>query len=299
MRVDVYLALLLPVLAVRGLPLAGRRLAPPAAVRLLCAVATAVGAGTLWGLVMVAGAGLSHLGEILEHSPLSAAQLRRLDPVPRIAGLIAAVLLAVIVVRVASALYRRGRLRRVMNGVVAGARGELVVFTDPSPHAYAVTGAIGQPGRIVVSDGMLRALDAEERRVLLAHERAHLAHRHHRYQAVAAVAVAINPVLIRLRDQITFQLERWADEDAATAVADRELAARSLARAALAAVRPAPPALAFSDRGVHGRVRALRSAPTVTRPLSLLPTLAVLGAGIAVLADATIAFLRVAGAVLG
>ncbi|WP_051124660.1 M48 family metalloprotease [Amycolatopsis benzoatilytica] len=298
MRVDVYLALFLPVLAARGVPMAGRRLAPPAAVRLLCGVAVAVGAGTLWGLVMVAGAGLSHLGEVLEHSPLSAAQLRRLDPVPRIAGTVAAVLLVVIAVRVARVVYQRARLRKLMRGVVAGARGELVVFADPSPHAYAVSPGRGRPGRIVVSDGMLQALGPDERRVLLAHERAHLVHQHHRYQAVAAVAAAVNPVLVCLRGQIAFQLERWADEDAATAVASRELAARSLARAALATVGSGA-ALAFSDRGVRGRVSALRRAPTVTRPLSLLPTLVVLGGGLAVLADATIAFLRVADALLG
>ncbi|MEP6851048.1 MAG: M48 family metalloprotease [bacterium] len=54
----------------------------------------------------------------------------------------------------------------------------LVVVQDDLPDALALP---GMSGRIVVSTGMLRALSAEEKRVLLAHEAAHLTHRHYVY----------------------------------------------------------------------------------------------------------------------
>ena len=56
------------------------------------------------------------------------------------------------------------------------AGGDLTVLDDAGPDAYALP---GRPGAIVVTTGMLRALDPAEREVLLAHERAHLAGRHH------------------------------------------------------------------------------------------------------------------------
>lgn len=46
-----------------------------------------------------------------------------------------------------------------------------MVLDDPVPDAYALDGLLG---RIVVSTAMLRALVADERRALLAHESAHL-----------------------------------------------------------------------------------------------------------------------------
>ncbi|MGW7378006.1 SpoIIE family protein phosphatase [Streptomyces sp. NPDC054794] len=57
-----------------------------------------------------------------------------------------------------------------------GLSGVGVELADEQPDAYAL---LGRPGRIVVTSGMLRALPAEERAVLLAHEQAHLAHGHH------------------------------------------------------------------------------------------------------------------------
>ena len=47
-----------------------------------------------------------------------------------------------------------------------------MVVPDGTADAYAVP---GWPGRIVVTAGMLDALNPDERRVLLAHERAHAA----------------------------------------------------------------------------------------------------------------------------
>ena len=71
--------------------------------------------------------------------------------------------------------------------------GELAVIDHPAQQAYAVP---GHPGRIVVSTGVLRGLNAGERRAVLAHERAHLTHRHHLHHTVAHLAAAANPSLI-------------------------------------------------------------------------------------------------------
>ena len=137
----------------------------------------------------------------------------------------------------------------------------LVVLDTEEPTAYAVA---GRPGHVVVSVGMLRALDDDERRVLLAHERAHLRRRHHRYLAVAGVAAGIVPLLVPLRDRVRFATERWADEDAAAEVGDRALVARAICRAALAQ-QSAQPSLALAGLGVPARVEALLSGPAPVR----------------------------------
>ncbi|WP_329462300.1 hypothetical protein [Streptomyces sp. NBC_01431] len=44
--------------------------------------------------------------------------------------------------------------------------------THPAPDAYALPGRPGTPGSVVVTRGMLRALPADKRQVLLARARA-------------------------------------------------------------------------------------------------------------------------------
>lgn len=131
---------------------------------------------------------------------------------------------------------------------------------------------------------------------MLAHERAHLTHHHHRYRTLAEVAAAVNPLLARVRDQIGFQLERWADEDAANAVGNRRLTARSLAHAALATTGTT--VLGFAEHEVPARARALPSGPITGRPVATLPTVAVLAAGASALTNATYAFIRVLTALI-
>jgi hypothetical protein len=105
---------------------------------------------------------------------------------------------------------------------------------------------------------------------VLAHERAHLARRHHRLTTAAAAAAAVNPLLIPVRRAVEFLVERWADEDAAADVGDRDLTARAVARAALAASGPGPaPALGIDGGAAVQRVRALTrpSPPPLLRRL--------------------------------
>jgi beta-lactamase regulating signal transducer with metallopeptidase domain len=91
------------------------------------------------------------------------------------------------------------------------------------------------PCRIVITAGMLRALSDPERRVLLAHERAHASGLHYLFTTAARLAAAANPLLRPVAAATGYTLERWADERAAAVTGDRQLAARAIARAALAA----------------------------------------------------------------
>jgi Zn-dependent protease with chaperone function len=130
-------------------------------------------------------------------------------------------------VRTVRSFYLAWRDTRRINP--AGER--VVVVQDAEPTAFAVT---GYPGRVVVSTAMLEALDPNERAVLLAHEDAHLRHHHQIYVQFSKLAAAANPLLRPIAGLVSAATERWADEDAAAAVGDRELAARAVARAALA-----------------------------------------------------------------
>ncbi|MFF3146219.1 M56 family peptidase, partial [Streptomyces sp. NPDC057927] len=101
--------------------------------------------------------------------------------------------------------------------------------------------------------------------VLFAHERAHNAGNHHRFLVAAEFAAHCHPGLRAVRDSIALAAERAADEAAATAVGDRRLTARAIARAALAttAARSTRPdfAAAATTGPVPQRVAALLAAP--------------------------------------
>ena len=109
----------------------------------------------------------------------------------------------------------------------------LAVLDDPVPAAHALPPTLAHCGRILVSTGLIEALDNEERAAALAHERAHLSHRHYLFVLVGALASAMNPLLGFARGDVSFALERWADEDAASRTS-RTVTARALAKAAVA-----------------------------------------------------------------
>lgn len=157
----------------------------------------------------------------------------------------------------------------------------LVVLPSERPAAYAVP---GRPGHVVVTAGMLRALDGPERRALLAHEQAHLRYKHHRYVFLSSLAAAILPVLAPVAARVRYATERWADEVAAAVVGDRAVVARALARASLAASQTAKPvgALAIADEGAVARVRSLLRQDSPSR-FAAMRTFAAAGfAGLAV-----------------
>ena len=161
--------------------------------------------------------------------------------------------------------------------------GERVVIVDDAlPTAFAVT---GYPGQVVVTTGMLGALEPDEQAALLAHEDAHLRHNHQLYIQLAQLAAAANPLLRPLTGVIQTATERWADEEAAAAVGDRQLVARAMARAALASHRhqprlvPAVSAAAGSatESQLAARIHGLMSPQVHTTRRMVAGVLVVLG----------------------
>ncbi|MET7452132.1 M56 family metallopeptidase [Streptomyces sp. NPDC005574] len=142
------------------------------------------------------------------------------------------------------------------------AAGDLCVIDSPHPDAYALP---GRPHRIVVTTAMLRSLDAAEREALFAHERAHNAGGHHYALAAAELAAHCHPALRATRATVRLAAERAADEVAATAVGDRRLTARAIARAALAGRHSRSTRPAFTPAATTGpvpqRVAALLTPP--------------------------------------
>jgi Zn-dependent protease with chaperone function len=290
MTVSVYVpAVLSLLLAAISRIVAGRTAPTRAAVFVIAAMLCA--AAATWGLVLLAATLLGYTSLIADEALEHGVQLQ--DPVPKLIGIIAAVLLFFGVVRVVKVLRaRRATTRELREICSACGRGELAVVSIAEPHAFAVP---GRPGRILVTRGILTVLDADERRVVLAHERAHLHGRHHLLRAATEVCAAVNPLLIPVREAVAYLVERGADEHAATVTGSRELVARALTKTALASkftgrtpVWPAP--LRFAGCGVSARVAALHSDPP--RPEPLLPSsVLALGVATAVAAvQATIAF---------
>jgi Zn-dependent protease with chaperone function len=279
-----------------GAPHVARRAPPRPGSATLVVVALAVALAADVALGVLAGA------RLLDLAPLAALlhwRAERPGPIPVPVPVSIAAALALAFVAVAAWVdWRRSRepmrwLRSLRGNASAG---ELIVVRSSELLAHAIPAHGKAPGRILVSDSMLRALDGDERRVLLEHERSHLRHRHDRYRDVSRIAARINPLLRPTIAATDFLLERWADEDAAQTVGSRRLAARALARAALANVpRPEEHRLAgFAAHRVSSRVSALMvAAPAKGRYLPLLvsATLAVIAALAAVLAAHDLAHL--------
>ena len=248
-----------------------RRLHPSVGARALALVAAAVALGAFAAVATLAVGFLSSVPWLSEHLSWCTRLTRTHDMIPTVIGVPAVLALAAMTGALVTACGRARRSRARLRSP-----GELLVVDDGRPDAYAVP---GRPGHIVVTAGMLRLLEPAEREVLLAHERSHLRHGHHRYLAVAALATAVVPVLGFITRRLRLAVERWADEDAAAAVEDRELVARTIIRAALATRDlEARPALALGRVGVPARVEALLN-PAPAAPFGP-PSLAV-GAGLA------------------
>jgi Zn-dependent protease with chaperone function len=290
MTVAVYLPLLLaPALTVAARWIAERG-APAPAARALVAAALVAAVSWAWSLLLLALTLLDDVPPlaVLDDNPT----LDLPEPVPGPVALAAGLLLAWAAVRLARDAYRRhDTVRRLRAAGLPQA--DLVVADWAAPLAAAVP---GRPGHLLVTTGILKLLDADGRRVVFAHERSHLAHRHHRLAAGAAAAAAINPLLAGVRGAVAYLIERWADEDAARAVGDRELTARAVARAALATTEMRSAVLGMNGAAAVLRVRALREPAPAPR-LRRLISLAVIVAGcVATAGTATVQFVTLARA---
>src|SRR5664279_3903462 len=267
MQLSVYLPFLFSAMFGFAAPVLARRLPPQVGTWLLGAGGLLAAAGSVASLALL---GFTLVGQspiLADTGRWSDTTLRRADPVATPVALVALLLLAVVVVRFVHAAARRLIALRHAYRLAASlpaSGGELAVIDDPGRQAYAVP---GRPGRIVVSTGLLRGLDAGERRAVLAHERAHLTCRHHLHHTITHLATAANPLLSRLPAAVALSTERWADESAA-AMSRRDTVADALTRTAirqspLSAARAV--VLAATATEVLSRVQALRApAPRLT-----------------------------------
>ncbi|HEX3960377.1 MAG TPA: M56 family metallopeptidase [Trebonia sp.] len=145
-----------------------------------------------------------------------------------------------------------------------------VVLDDPRPVAYCVA---GRPAAIVVSSGALAVLDNAQLAAVLAHERAHLAGRHHLLATITlglAAAVPGVPLFTRGADEVARLAELAADDRAARSAGRRALVAALLAiatgssvpGASVAGIVPvARGALAATGFAVPARVDRLLHPP--------------------------------------
>jgi Zn-dependent protease with chaperone function len=238
-HVAVYLPLVVPAFAALAARPLADRLPPAAATWLLAVSALALALASSAVLGMLALSALVRIPVVDGLVHLSRPVIASSDAVSLPVAIAAGGLLVIAAVAAARAVRRRGR------AIVAAHRhasrlpgsGQVVVTEDSAADAYTVP---GWPCRIVITQGMLRALSAGERDVLLAHERSHAQGSHYLFTSVARLAAAANPFLRPVAAQAGYTVERWADERAATQAGDRRLTARAIARAALA-TSAAPP----------------------------------------------------------
>lgn len=259
MLVSVYLPLLFSAAFGLAAPGLARRLPPAVATWLLSAGGLLAAAGSSASLALLAFRYVAQAPILAARGRWSDTVLHHDDPLLAPLGLLAVTAVAVLALRFTLAAKRRWQAVRDAHRLARAlpdTGSELAVLDTADAQAYAVP---GRPGRIVVTTGMLRSLDAGQRRALLAHERAHLDHRHHLHHTATRLAVAVNPLLARLPAAVELSCERWADEDAAR-VCRRDTVAAALTRAATSARTPALAVVLAAALGdVAERVGALRA----------------------------------------
>jgi Zn-dependent protease with chaperone function len=121
-----------------------------------------------------------------------------------------------------------------------------VLVEHAQPAAYCVA---GRHPTVILTTAAVQALDAGQLDAVLAHERAHLAGRHHRLLAVARIGRQVLPFLPLMRDaeqQVARLVELHAD-DAATRAHDPRLLATALVLLATAASPASALAAAATD----------------------------------------------------
>lgn len=236
MRIAVYLPLLIPLLAAVGAGPLSRRLPPRAATWLLTVAAVFLAACSSAALALLAATVIVRLPLLAVLGEYSLEVVHRHDPATTSVAVGAGLLLAIATGATMRLVWQRTRAvlaahrhARCLPGIT-----DLVVLADAAPDAFAVP---GRPGRVVVSTGMLDALDPAEQVALMAHERAHLRGRHYLFLAAAHLAAAANPLLRPVSAAVGYSVERWADEHAAIHIGNRRITARAIGKAALAATR--------------------------------------------------------------
>ncbi|MFM9372807.1 M56 family metallopeptidase [Streptomyces sp. Da 82-17] len=272
MGIFVFLPLVLPLTAWPIARLAEQHLHPRTATRLLAWVAGSMAVCSTLCLALLVVVGTAQLPGNPLPDGWSDPEVRAAVPHDEIAGRVAIPALLLVAAACGRTLWRHRRVRRGAWAALAGLPDSPVaVLPDDAPYAYALPGSERGRGRgprrgsgrgdgkIVVTTGMLSCLDSGERRALFAHERVHIAGRHHRHLLAVQLAARANPFLRPLRTAVFFAAERWADEEAARAVGSRKVVARAIGKAALVSQgAPGPTLAGFAAPGpVPRRVAAL------------------------------------------
>jgi len=302
-RLLVYLPLLISALAAVGARPLAARLEPREATWLLTAATVLLAGCSTAALALLVASAAAQVPVLAAMGHYSQPVLHRGDPTSAVTGAVAAFVLTAAALAVA--ITFRCRARALAESYRRAARlpddGAVVVVPGPAIEAYALPGS---PGRIVVSGRLFQSLDEAGRAALLAHERAHLAGRHHLFTTVAYLAAAANPVLLPLARAVDYTVERWADEHAARVTGNRRLVAATIGQVAMLATpvhRPAATLGIVAARArrasarsrrisvawagpVPRRVAALLAPPPRTRTLLLaVAVLVVLASGVAAL----------------
>jgi len=138
-----------------------------------------------------------------------------------------------------------------------------VVLDAPRPAAYCVP---GRPGTIVLTSGALALLDPAQLAAVLAHERAHLASRHHLLIALTRGLAAVFPAvpLFTQGPQNVTRLAEMCADDAATRHSGRRTVMAALLVMATGAAVPAA-ALGVMACAVTVRLQRLAEAPVRAR----------------------------------
>ncbi len=251
---------LIPAVVVTGTALLAskaltRVLPPSAATRALTALCvTALVATTAVAASMIA-VSVAQLHGVAERLRWCTDALRVHTDRPTTFGIVAALGVAGGIMR----LHRAWSSQRALEPLPGNK--PIQIVDAPQPIAYSIPGRDGAAGQIIVSSGMLDVLSVEEQSALIAHEQAHLRLGHHRYARFAENAAATIFFLRPVANAIRYNIERWADEDAAQVIGDRVLVAKSVASAALATSAIPPSTLGISGSDVVGRVAAMTEPP--------------------------------------
>lgn len=172
-----------------------------------------------------------------------------------------------------------------------------VVLDDPRPAAYCVA---GRPAAIVLTSGALAVLDRPQLAAVLAHERAHLAHRHHLLtMATRGLAAAFPgvPLFTRGAAEVARLAEMAADDAAARGSGGPTVVAALLALATGTVIPAATlgASLAAAAHAVPARVERLLHPPRPATSAALAIALAIM---VALLTVAPPAFAALVGAPL-
>lgn len=276
MHLAVYLPLLFPVPAALAAGPLAVRLEPRLATWLLTAAGLILASSSTVVLGLLALSGLVRIPLVAALKGYSPDVVARQDPAAWPAALAGAILLALAATATVRLTARRaGALwSAALDAACLPGSDPVVITDDLAADAYAMPGL---PGRIVISNGMLDALDPAGHDILLAHEQAHLRHHHYMFVSLAQLSAAANPLLRPLATTVAYTVERWADEHAAQHTGNRRAVAETVAKAALATKRTQHrhriPAAALGMLGrpagagsVPRRVAALLAPPPHSSP---------------------------------